>query len=272
VELTASGLAPGGKAGNFNGNQYVKVTQDLPEENFTIEMWVKTTEQYTGIFSVHDENTGGYDRTMQTYSGYLNVRVYPSYSWTSDFYISDGEWHHIALVVESGVGQTIYVDGVSSGVGDGLDQSAFDWQTSFRIGYSQDSYPNYFKGQIDNVRIWNEPRTEGEIRSIMMLESPVSAASLIYHSAFNGNVQAAIGNNGTSFGNVSFPDPGYYTYTWTGIGAPAPSTSETQTTAVLTQSGSYNVTASAQGGCSASAPTTLVGDRYNRAGLLRRCR
>jgi hypothetical protein len=45
VNLTASGLAPGGQAASFNAtlNQYVFVNQDIPEKHFTIELWVKTT-------------------------------------------------------------------------------------------------------------------------------------------------------------------------------------------------------------------------------------
>src|SRR5262249_47551551 len=55
IDLTASGLAPGGQAGSFDGgSQEILVTQDIPEYDFTIEMWVKTTNGDCGIFSVTD--------------------------------------------------------------------------------------------------------------------------------------------------------------------------------------------------------------------------
>ena len=251
VNLTASGLAPGGQAASFNGyTQYINVHQDIPESNFTIEMWVKTTETETSLFSATDAAGNG-DRGFFLLSGQLCVLVSGASDWNSGFTINDGQWHHIALVVQTGVGQTIYVDGVSSGVGSTYDHSSFTSQTDFRIGSFPVVWFGYFKGQIDNVRIWSEARTQTDIRNNMLRETPSSTTNLIYKAALNGNVNAFVGTNGTTPGGISYVTPDYFTYSWTGIGAPAASTSETQTISSIGTSGTYNVAVTA-GGCSPS--------------------
>ncbi|MGB3076231.1 MAG: LamG-like jellyroll fold domain-containing protein, partial [Chitinophagales bacterium] len=124
--LSAGGLAPGGQVASFNGiNQYVIVSQDIPEYDFTIEMWVKTTTANTGIFSVTDGYLGsnGHDRHIFLSNGQLSVRIYPSYSWNSGIQINDGQWHHIALTVQTGIGQKIYVDGIQSNFSNNDDHS-----------------------------------------------------------------------------------------------------------------------------------------------------
>lgn len=253
VNLTVSGLAPAGKAASFNGaSQYFKVNQDIPEYDFTIEMWVKTTAANAGIFSA-TEDGGGFDRNLYLANGKLWTRVYNSGGWNTGFTVNDGKWHHIALVVQTGVGQTVYVDGTSSGVGNSFDHSNFNWQSSFLVGYCADAYyyARYFNGQIDNVRIWSEARSQSDIRSNMMLESPLSITNLVYACALNGTTNATVGNN-AAVSNVTFADPQYFTYIWEGNGAPAASMSETQTIASIGSGGTYSVTASS-GGCDASA-------------------
>ena len=198
VNLTVSGLAPAGQAASLDGSAYINVVQDIPENDFTIEMWVKTTDPNAGIFSATDDNSGTSDRSLFLQNGQLWVRLIYDNPWNSGFTISDGQWHHIAFVVQSGVGQIIYVDGVSSAVGGYYDQSYFNWQTAFRIGNSLDAIHQSFNGQIDNVRIWSEARSQEDIRNNLLLETPASTNNLVYEAALNGNLNAVVGANGTS--------------------------------------------------------------------------
>jgi len=254
VNLIASGLAPGGQAGVFNGsNQYVTVTQDIPENNFTIELWVKTTAINGGIFCARN-SSGTTDRTIGVSSNLLRVGVSGSSSWTTPLKINDGKWHHIAFVVQTGIGQIVYVDGISSGVGRTWDHSNNSGQTTFRIASTSSS--TTFNGQIDNVRIWSEARTESDVRSNMFLETPASTTHLIYEGTLNGNVDATIGNYGTTPNGISYDSTDYYTYTWSGPNAPSPSTCETQT--IWPAAGTtYSVTASIAGGCSPSTDASV---------------
>ena len=61
-------VVPNGKYGNaieFDGvDDYVEVEMDVPEENFTMALWIKTDSPDVGVYSVLDgrAGAGGHDR------------------------------------------------------------------------------------------------------------------------------------------------------------------------------------------------------------------
>ena len=72
-------------------------------------------------------------------------------------------WHHVAIVQDYDVGLTLYVDGVN----EGTSTTSHGGLTTNIVGqpltigsYNGDGF---FGGQIDEVRIWNDIRTESEI-------------------------------------------------------------------------------------------------------------
>ncbi|MFZ4858387.1 MAG: LamG-like jellyroll fold domain-containing protein [Desulfuromonadaceae bacterium] len=151
----------GSHAGNFDGvSSYLDVVANLPEYNFTIEAWAKTATQ-GGVFSV---TGGGHDRHMYVDSGgFACFRVYSVYNangWCTTTKVNDNFWHHWALVVQTGVGQKVYIDGQLAGE-NSYDHSDFNWQTNLNIGYSGDG--GYFNGLIDDVTIYNRPLSAAEI-------------------------------------------------------------------------------------------------------------
>lgn len=261
--LTATGLAPGGQVASFNGtNQYITVTQNIPEFNYTVEMWVKTTAANTGIFSVvyGPIGVGFHDRDLYLQNGELWVYIYNGNPINTGVMINDGKWHHIALRQGTNFGlfgTRVFIDGVQTGLINSKSSSNFTWQNAFVIGYSNQAQQKYFDGEIDNVRIWNTAKSPTDIKNNMMLETPLSSSNLVYHSILNGAMNAVTGSNGISPNGISWAAPDFYTYTWTGDGAPAPSTSEMQTTSAITVGGNYSVTASADI-CGSSAPDTTA--------------
>ena len=260
VDLTVGGLAPGGKAASFNGaNQYVQVYQNLPEYDFTIEMWVKTISPNVGIFSAAEASAGvgGHDRNLFLEDGQLCARVLGSAKWNSGFTINDGEWHHIAFVVQSGIGQRIFVDGNLSPNSNSYDHSDFNWQYYFHIGFSPDAINRYLPGSIDNVRIWSEARSQADIRSNMGRAVPSSSTSLIYACLFEGDFNSVVGGGSNAFNGLSYEDANHYTYTWLGAGAPEASKNETQTSSALV-AGDYSVMITDPAGCAATSAPILV--------------
>ena len=126
--------------------------------------------------------------------------------------INDGNWHHIAVVWDysgsgsSGTGK-IYVDGTddtgsSSYAANNLDVSGH----TIKIGspnYFSGEAPNYFSGQANELRIWNDVRTESEIQAKKNLSLTGSETGLVGYWKFNqgsGSTltdQTSNDNNGT---------------------------------------------------------------------------
>jgi hypothetical protein len=261
TNLNSHGLAPGGQAFQGNGtNAVVEIMQDVPETNFSIEMWVKTASANTGIFSVSSGvfGAGGHDRHFYLAGGQLWIRVWAGAGWNTGHTLNDNNWHHIALTTQTGVGQSVYVDGALIATFP-YDLSDFNWQDRFFIGYSNDAGPNaFFTGQIDNVRYWNVVRSQAQIIADMYLETPSNSTGLVSHLPLNGNTNALVGSNGTA-SNATWVLPNHFTYTWTtGPSLPTPSTNEVQTTGSIATGGAYNYYVLASNVVCTSAPSVAV--------------
>ncbi len=73
--------------------------------------------------------------------------------------LADGQWHHVAVVHSGGGNLQLYADGVAVG---GVFNLPLDFNgTGVSIGRHNPG--NGFKGQIDEVRIWDEARSSAQI-------------------------------------------------------------------------------------------------------------
>ncbi|MDJ0506879.1 MAG: hypothetical protein PX635_16830, partial [Nostocales cyanobacterium LE14-WE12] len=151
----------------FDGvNDYIQINLNEAETEVTHELWFKTTSLNGGLFSVVAGNlgSGGHDRSIHLSNGNIVVRIWNNeVIASSGLNLADGKWHHVAHVFGASVGgQQIYVDGqlVASG---SRTISDFNWQDKISIGYSADS--GYFKGEIDEVRVWNVAKTQAQIQT-----------------------------------------------------------------------------------------------------------
>jgi len=158
---------------NFNGtDQYVNVKNGAilgSAPNFTIEAWVK----WDGAITAHNQQMiyceGSYNDIVDLF---LDNGV-PSFTTLGDNWytatavapISVGVWHHLAAVLEVGIGGKLYVDGQLAAsnpdIGAGS-QSAGETD----IGrFAGNGGSRYFSGIIDEVRVFNTARSAAEIIS-----------------------------------------------------------------------------------------------------------
>jgi hypothetical protein len=284
VALSVSNLAPTGQAANFTSanNQYVEVQQSPPNNNFTIEMWIKTTEANGGIFSAGslDINNPYADRHIYIENGMVKARIIPvgGAQFTSGMVVNDGQWHHVALThrTSEGEGSRLYVDGRYTSSYPSTTECAY--VPLFRIGMEQHSGGNnFFTGSIDQVRIWSVVRTPAEIRSTAQLANPENTTGLVFNTNLNGNANATTGTNGTQVNGAGFINVDHYTYEWTGQNAPLPGSATTQTTTgVAGTSYTLNVTpalcGTVIGGTSSvvvncGQPATTQSGNWNNAGI-----
>ena len=150
------------------GNSYIETIVDVPENNFTMALWMKTTKDNVGIYSVLDgaAGNGGHDRHFFLQGGKINFRTWKGPGWATSKNVADGKWHHIALVVQDKKGQIAYVDGKEVGKHD-YDHSDFDWQKRVWIGFSNDAAVDYFEGVIDEVAYLDIPLSKNDLPALM---------------------------------------------------------------------------------------------------------
>ncbi len=152
------------KAYYFNGSCYINTLLDVSETNYTVSLWIKTTCNNCGIYSV--VNGGAHDRHIYINNGKIYARIYSEEIIHGINTFSDNKWHHIVHEYSTEIGgQKLYVDGKLEASGS-KSNSDFTWQKYVRIGYSLQASSHYFKGSIDDVRIYNRALSEAEILAL----------------------------------------------------------------------------------------------------------
>lgn len=158
----------------------------------TIEVWIKNVGTITGyqyiagmhnIYAVYLYNN--YLATYDNGNGVLRQ---------STTLITDGQWHHIALVFNNGGGNVskLYYDGKP--VLTDFTVTSIGTNTIFTIGRNTQS-SQYFSGYIDEVRVWNVIRSDSEILAnynVGLLSS--TTPGLAAYWIFNENTGSSVAN------------------------------------------------------------------------------
>lgn len=192
----------------LNGaNDYIDCGEvDFARNNYTIEGWFKTTSStlmdIAGITKDDNNNHGilleirtdGTLRFLHRH-GSTNSNIY------SDTVVNDGEWHYFAAVKDESE-QKLYIDGsleVTATVANNLNQE-LDVVIG-KLGKIHDA--RYFNGQIDELLLWNRPRTASEIQEEMNYRLQGDEPGLVVYWRFDegsGNTvydQTANAHHGT---------------------------------------------------------------------------
>ncbi len=123
--------------------------------------WIKPNgiqDEYTGIFFNDDESAGLNFRESNNTLAYH----WPggSWSWDSGLEVPSDVWSHVALVAEPS-GVTVYLNGVGVKHNDAINTATFG---TGKIGSYKGWDSRNYRGQIDEVCIWNKSLTQEEIR------------------------------------------------------------------------------------------------------------
>ncbi|WXT99265.1 LamG domain-containing protein [Seonamhaeicola sp. MEBiC1930] len=174
--------------------------------NVTIMAWVKTDTGNTGDITIAGEDTGCKlwltDGNRPTFTITSQGNSETSIGGCSCSVINYDEWHHITGVYNSSTGAIeLYVDGElanSSNVGGtgAVIENTEDSNGNFEVGRrSTDDVANqeYFKGDIDEVRVFNSALTSAQINQIVYQEIEDDGTGTLQGSIIPKN----IGSNGT---------------------------------------------------------------------------
>lgn len=174
-----------GKSGNaleFNGtDNYVQILvsssiEDLTSSSFSFEAWAKPASVPPTTFPPGPHTIvarPGYHTDIQ----YTSSKTFAFECWNADnknFKAVSKEtyepnvWHHIVGVFDLAANKVlVYVDGNLSGSAD-FSGSPRAYSESFYIGCAaptSEKYPFWFKGAIDNVRMYNRALTADEVKA-----------------------------------------------------------------------------------------------------------
>jgi hypothetical protein len=166
--------------------------------NYTLECWFKLNalpsnagNTTMGVISKYQNSAdSGYILRID-YDDILSFDGSRALSQT----VETGVWYHVAAVNDAGT-RHLYIDGtevVLTGTPITI-QSNTSW-LGIGVDYKADNL-RYFDGQIDEVRIWNDVRSEEEIRQNMYRQLPnPSDASLVAYYQLNGSTDDASSNS-----------------------------------------------------------------------------
>jgi trimeric autotransporter adhesin len=190
---------------NFDGvddNINFKNKFDLNSGNFSIEAWVKSNETNSNIQTILSKHlsptaTNGYDLRIinNVISFYWNNN-----SITTTHSIDTDRWYHITVTFD-GTNYKLYIDGILEKITSG--SNPVSNSADFIIGamsQNTDTPYNYFNGWIDELRIWNIPLNEDQIRRMMNQEIINDGSNNVKGAVVPKNI------NGLNWTNLS----GYY--------------------------------------------------------------
>ena len=171
-----------GKALYFDGSDdYVSIPAlNLNSDTVTILAWIKrdgSQSDWTGVvFSADGGTIAGINLTENKLRYHWNGR---SWQWVSGLAVPDNQWVLVGLAVEPAKA-TMYIGqdgGVSSATNTGPhSQEGFGGTT--RIGHdtqAPEMGPRFFKGAMDDVRIYNYTLSEAEVTEVYKSELSVSS-------------------------------------------------------------------------------------------------
>jgi len=227
-----------GHALDFNGtNQSIFVGNKDSLKivgNLTIEMWLKPdnfssrknpyAKAYGGEGTITQETNG----TLNFYYGSTGVNSWPYQGFNSATALTAGEWNHIAIVRDiQRMELAWYINGVLTN-----QEAAIYIPVSGNLPVLvANGYRDEFDGEMDEVRVWNEARTETQIREKMCSKIITEEPNLKLYYRFDeasGNVVTDLSggeNNGVILNaptwNVSSASIGdnsafIYTNSWAG--------------------------------------------------------
>ena len=148
-----------------SGSGDTTMSLDMGDSDFTLSAWVKGDPLMNewarildkGYFSGYELGRTGFASTI----GFTYLNSDPTFSSTSS--LIDNTWHHVA-VVKSGGTASLYIDGIlqsSIVVNLGAPTNTFPMFIGYNPG---EGIRGHWKGQLDEVRIYDRALTPGEVQ------------------------------------------------------------------------------------------------------------
>lgn len=131
-------------------------------DQWTVELWFKADRLQGPNILYNKEHL--FEAMVE--DGVFKYAWQPHWTWESAFPVARGQWYHVAIVYD-GQKQRIYKDGqlvLERAQSGKLGSTAFPLLIGARYIGSQSNPPtHFFRGAIDELRVWGEARTQQQI-------------------------------------------------------------------------------------------------------------
>ena len=233
------------KALNFDGvNDFAAIPAfDFYSSDFTIEGWINPERADGAVINGQDDLLGsGFDVQVSVFQTLrFFYRNPPGNAGGQNIFSTTnvvGGWHHFAAVYTADNRLKLYIDGVLEGTSGVISPLADGELSNFNIGFNVPTRPRFFKGAMDEFRIWDRELCEAEIQGRINCELAGDEDGLLTYYNFNQGVaggdnasettlldQSGNGNN-FALNNFALSGP---TSNWIAPGAVATGTNCTTT-------------------------------------------
>ncbi len=203
--FTIQGTAiPPGTGLDFDGaNDLVTIPHNTSQNNlnFSVDFWIKTTDGLGGVINkfTPDGNNGwriNLDGGRIEFYYYASATNYITRLLSPATKVDDGEWHHVAVTLNSGNARC-YIDGtLARSTGWVGTATATTTTADIQLGYAVADTPSgdtggYFNGQLDELRIWTKTLSAFEVSELNGCTADMSQTDLVARYNFNTGISGA---------------------------------------------------------------------------------
>ena len=189
----------------FDGsNDYISTNGGTISTTWSVEVWFKKAQNKSAHNLTNNANSGNSGTWSLRLGQWNNInKVGITKYGVKDYYINDskanldiGKWEHVAWTYQNNL-VTVYINGENLGTsysrGPLANGAILYWNI---IGKSSHS----LSGEIDELRIWNDVRTESEINDNMFNELDGDEAGIVaYYKMSNGSGTTVSDNSSNTY-------------------------------------------------------------------------
>ncbi|MFC1790241.1 DUF2341 domain-containing protein [Patescibacteria group bacterium] len=170
-------------------------------EAYTIETWIYPEGydeyDYSAIFSKEGYVDFSLDNDGLTDGICLYNADESDTAYSASNVITLNQWQHVAVVHDGNSDFTFYVNGVDVTGGDSTCTESNANVASY-IGAVNDEGGEEFIGSIDEVRLWDDERTQAELQQNMYVQVSSSASNLVSNWRLNENTGSTVHDETTN--------------------------------------------------------------------------
>ena len=189
--VAADDVAPPRTGITFIERASLRTELEMPTGACVVEFWLRTTERRCDVLAASERTEtpfrGGWGVGID--DGNVLVETASGGRLVSTAAVADGQWHHVAVAID-GDHAHVLVDGRDAGGANGFG-TASRGNGRLVLGTGVNGAVRSYGGDLAEVRVWNQPRTDSEIATGRGNDLTGAETGLVGHWPCRATVDAA---------------------------------------------------------------------------------